>query len=135
MTSLPASPARRNRGRILLVAALAISLLFNAMAVGAVLKLRHLRQSLLGEDSAALMLPPDLRADIRRALVADGPNLNLALARVVAARKTAVALASASPFDPAATDQAMTKVRGEVTTLMAAAQVTVLDELTRRAAN
>ena len=135
MTSLPASPAPRNRGRILLVAALAISLLFNAMAVGAVLKLRHMCLSLLGEDSAALMLPPDLRADIRRALVADGPNLNLALARVVAARKTVVALASASPFDPAATDQAMTKVRAEVTTLMAAAQATVLDELTRRAAN
>ena len=135
MTGVSASPAPRNWGRLLLVAALAISLLFNAMAFGAVPKLRHMRQSPLGQDSAALMLPPDLRADIRRALVADGPNLNLALARVGAARKVVVALASASPFDPAATDQAMTKVRAEVTTLMAAAQATVLDELTRRAAN
>ena len=133
MTGVSASPAPRNWGRLLLVAALAISLLFNAMAFGAVPKLRHMRQSPLGQDSAALMLPPDLRADIRRALVADSPNRNLALA--VAARKVVVALASASPFDPAATDQAMTKVRAEVTTLMAAAQATVLDELTRRAAN
>lgn len=124
----------RDRGRIILIVALAMSLLLNALALGTALKLRHMRQSLLGDDVASLILPRDLRNDLRAALIANSNDLKAGLAKVVAAREQVVSQSIAHPFDPGATEAAMTALREEATSLMAQTQRIILQELSRRAA-
>ena len=78
--------ARRSWGRIALVAALALSLLLNAVAVGAWLRLREARADLLGPEAAAARLPDDLRQDLRTALRAEARSIRPLLRDVVQAR-------------------------------------------------
>ncbi len=111
---------------------LALSLLLNAAAIGAALRLHKLRQTLTGGDDS-LTLPPQIRADLRDAL-ANAPDLKTDLARLQAARQAAVAAATATPFDRAQTEAALTALRGDVATLMEHGQQVVLDTLSARAA-
>jgi hypothetical protein len=129
MTDTP--PPRRDKARIVLIAVLTVSLIFNALALGAALRLHQLRQGLTGGDAAALTLPREMRRDILSAL-ADAPELKAGLARVQAARRAVVAAATATPFNPAEAEAAMTELRGEVTRLMEQGQAVILQDLTRR---
>jgi hypothetical protein len=130
MTDLPTP--RRDNGRILLIVVLALSLLLNALALGAAIRLHNLREA-FGGGAAALTLPPDMRRDLMQALARD-PDLRADLARVRAARTAAVAAATAKPFDRPAAEAAMTTLRTEVGTLMEQAQKVILHDLTNTAA-
>ena len=115
-----------SRGRMVLIAVLALSLLGNALALGAALRLRHMRDA-LGAD-ASVSLPAALRRDVFAALGRD-QNLKAALTRVQTARQAFVAAATAQPFDRAATDATLTALRGAVTALMEQGQGVVLAAL------
>ena len=62
-------------GAVALVCALVLSLVGNAVALGAWARLRDVRSDLLGPEAAAARLPNDLRQDLRLALRADLPSL------------------------------------------------------------
>ena len=130
MTDLPAP--RRDKTRLALIIVLALSLLLNALAIGAALRLHHLRQALTGGDTAGLTLPAEMRKDLIAAITT-APGLKTDLARVQDARRAAIAAATAKPFDRTATEAALTALRGEVTTLMTDGQQVVLDDLARTA--
>lgn len=132
-TSSP-PPARRDGGRILLIAVLAVSLLLNALAAGAALRAYRLRSEILGPDVATALFPREVRRDIARAVAARGEPLKTAVRSVVEARKTVVAAAIARPFDRAATETAMAELRIRADAALAEAQGVVLDALTERAA-
>lgn len=132
MTGLP-PPPRRAWGRIALIAALVLSLVGNAVAIGAWARFRIVRAELLGPDAADARLPDDLRQELRAALRAD-PRESLRLLRdVVAARTAIVAAAKAAPYDRRATEAAMKEFRRAVDDLLAEVQGVFLDRLDRRA--
>jgi hypothetical protein len=120
MTDTPAA-----KRRILLPLVLAVSLLGNALAVGAVIKLRHVRADVIG-DSAPL--PRDLRRTLLAAMARD-TILRASLAQVQSARAAFVTAATAKPYDPAATEAALTALRAEVSSLMQQGQTVVLTAL------
>jgi len=94
-----ASMLRRNRGRLILVGVLAVSLLGNAVSLGAVLQFQRMRHSLLGPDAQAALFPRDYRRDFSAALKAHQPEIRQDLAQIVAARSKVVEMAQARPFD------------------------------------
>lgn len=115
-------------GRTWLVVALALSLLLNAAALGAGLRLWHFRQEVMG-DLGAPGMSRTMRRDLGAALAIHRAELAPALAEVQAARAAAVAAAEARPFDRAAAEAALTRLRAAVDALMLAAQGVVLDRL------
>lgn len=128
----PAPPPRRSWGRIVLILALVLSLIGNALALGALYRLRETRTALLGPDVAASRLPDDLRRDLRRALRAEARDLMPLLREVGTARAAVVATLQARPFDPAAADAAMTRFRTATDALLAEAQTVILDRMEAR---
>ncbi|MBL3569329.1 hypothetical protein BV509_16560 [Rhodovulum sulfidophilum] len=122
-------------GRVALVAALALSLLGNAVALGGALKLQRVKTALLGEAAAAqsVVFPAEIRRDLRRALEARRDRIDPALAAAVAARAEVVARGAAEPFDRAATEEAMRGFRRALDALLDLTQETVLDALGARA--
>lgn len=128
------SPARRRSwGRIALVAALILSLLGNALAIGTLARLRVVRAEILGPEAASARLPEELRAELRDAL-RETPGQSLRLLRdVVAARAAIVAAAEADPYDRAAAEAAMTEFRRAVDALLTEVQAVFLDRLDARA--
>lgn len=134
MTALPPSPApRRSWGRIVLIGALVLSLVGNALAIGAWARFQAVRSELLGPEAAGARLPDDLRAELRAALRAE-PRQSLRLLRdVVRARAAIVAAAEAVPYDRAATEAAIVEFRGAVDALLAEVQGVFLDRLDARA--
>ena len=127
--------ARRSWGRIALVAALALSLLLNAVAVGAWLRLREARADLLGPEAAAARLPDDLRQDLRTALRAEARSIRPLLRDVVQARAAVVAAANARPYVRANDDAAMVSFRTSLDALLTEVQRVFLDQLDVRAAS
>jgi uncharacterized membrane protein len=127
-------PSRRNWGRIALVTALVLSLFFNALAVGAWLRLRDARSEFLGPEAAAARLPDDMRRDLRKALRAEARSILPLLRAVVRARAAIVAAAEARPYDRAIADAAMTGFRGATDALLSEVQRVFLDQLDDRAA-
>lgn len=119
-------------GRFWLVAALALSLLLNAVALGAAARLWHLRQVVAADLGGGATLSRPLRRDLAATLVAHRADLAPALAAVQAARAAAVQAAEAQPFDRARADAALTELRLAVDALMAKAQALVLDRLSAR---
>lgn len=135
MTSPVRSPdtPRRSWGRIVLVAALVLSLFLNAVALGAWVRLNGVRTDLLGPDAAAARLPDDLRTDLRQALRAEGRSVHPLLRDVVKDRAAIVAAARAEPYDRSAAEAAMTEFRRSVDALLAEMQQVFLDQLDARA--
>lgn len=131
MTTPASSTAtsRRSWGRIVLVCALVLSLLGNALALGAWVRLREARAELLGPEAAAARLPENLRQDLRQALRGEMRSLRPFLRDVVQARQAIVAAASASPYVRSDAEAAMNEFRGSVDVLLVEVQRIFLDQL------
>jgi uncharacterized membrane protein len=135
MTDTPPSATprpRRSWGRIVLIAVLALSLLGNALTLGGLLRLRELRETLVGAGTEAITLPEALRQDLRAALRDRRADLMPALREVLLSRRALIAAMTAQPHDRTATDAAMTAFRADIDRLLAAAQPILLDRLDDR---
>lgn len=104
---------------------LALSLLGNALAVGAGLRIYKLRQEMLG-DGAGVTLPRAERRALVAALAAHKDQLHQALAAVQDARQAAVVALMARPYDPARAGLALDALRQAVDALMQQGQAVVL---------
>lgn len=120
-------------GRIVLIAALAVSLLGNALAAGAVLRFRALQTELLGPAAEQALFPRAVRRDLRAALRENAETLRPALHRLAEDRAAVVAAGAARPFDRAALDAAMVAMRAQLDTTLGAVQQVVGDRLEARA--
>lgn len=120
---------RRNWGRIALISVLALSLIGNAVALGAALRLRALRNDLLGPASEAAYFPRETRAALRDALAAHRDNLLPDLRELATLRAQIVADAMQHPFDRAKLEAEMTTLRDRATALLAETQGIILDTL------
>ncbi len=121
-------------GRIALVAVLGLSLLGNAVAVGAALRLSALRHDLLGPAADAALFPRDTRRAFREALSDHSDTLLPLLHRLAETRAGIVQAAARRPFDRAAVAAGMDRMRGETDALLAAVQAVLLDRLEAEAA-
>lgn len=115
-----------------LVAVLAMSLLGNALAVGAGLQIWKLRQSMLG-DGPAITLPRTERRALIRALVSHEDEMRPALTEVQTARRAAVAAVLARPYDAAKASATLDALRGALGELMREGQMVLLEDLSQRA--
>lgn len=126
------SPPRRSWGRIALILALILSLLGNAVTLGALVRLQMARSYLLGSEAVPARLPDDLRAELRAALRQD-PRQSLPLLReVVRARMAIVEAIRAEPYDRAATEAAADAFRAAIDALITEVQDIFLDRLDQR---
>lgn len=114
-----------------LVVVLAVSLLGNALAVGAGIRFYHTRQAMLG-DSGGVTLPRPIRRELVAALVAHKADLRPALQAVRDARRAAVEAATATPYDAASASAALDALRAAVDQLMQKGQAVVLERLAAR---
>jgi hypothetical protein len=114
-------------GKTWLAIALAVSLLLNALALGAGIRLWHLKQELTGANAATL--PRATQRQLVVAMAHHRETLAPLLHAVQDARAEAVAAAEAQPFDRAKTETAMGDLRKAVDDLMLAAQGIALDSL------
>ena len=128
-TNPPRRSSRRSWGRIALVAALALSLMGNALALGAWARLREMRAGIFGADVAQVALPADLRQDLINAIRSNARNLVPELQALSQTRRALIAAATARPYDRAATHVAMDAFRDAVDALLLAVQPIVLDRL------
>ena len=135
MTSPAPVTPRRSWGRIALVCALILSLVGNAVALGAWARLRDARADLLGPEPAAARLPDDLRQDLRQALRAELPRLRPLLRDLVQSRKAVVEAARARPYVRSDAEAAMTDFRADLDALMEEVQRVFLDRLDAKAAS
>jgi uncharacterized membrane protein len=132
-SSLVTTP-RRSWGRIVLICALILSLLGNALAVGAWVRLREARTELLGPEAAAARLPEALREDLRQALRGEMRSLRPLLRDVVQARQSIVAAADARPYLRSDAETAMNDFRNSVDALLGEVQRIFLDQLDAKVA-
>jgi hypothetical protein len=95
------------------------SLLANAVVLAVLLRLAEWRE-LAGGGAATL--PLDLRAAIRRDLLAERPRWAPLLADLARARAEMAAAATARPYNPAAVEAAQARVRAATAALQEAAQ-------------
>jgi hypothetical protein len=131
--SIPPQPTR-NWGRIALVVALALSLLGNALALGAALRFQSLRSELLGPAAGDALFPRATRRDLRAALAANSGRLLPQLHALVETRARIVATASERPFDRAAVATQMETFNAQAALLIAEVQGIFLDRLEAMAA-
>ena len=125
------TPAQRNRGRMILVGALALSLLGNALAAGAILRFRALKSDLMGPAEQTAVFPRPQRKRIRAAIADNADTLRPQLHALAAARTAVVIAGTADPVDRAALDAAMERFRAELDTAAAGIQVIIADTLTQ----
>lgn len=123
---------KRLNGRLLMACILGLSLIGNAVAIGAVWRLQDLRQELTAGASDDAFFPKDWRRAIRDDLRDNADDLRPKLAALVAARAEVVRRATAEPFDPDALQTAMEGFRAELDTLVSATQSVIFDTVTRR---
>jgi uncharacterized membrane protein len=124
---------RRNRGRLILIGVLALSLLGNAVALGGALRLAALRGELLGPAADSALFPRATRVALREALRAHEADLLPPLHDLTRQRATLVATASARPFDRAAVEAEMAQTRRMADALLAQTQIILLDALEAQA--
>lgn len=115
----------------LLSGVLAVSLLGNALAIGAVVRIAHLRSALMGDSTVTL--PREERRALGKALSDHAADLKPGLQAVQAARTAAVQAIEAKPYDAAKAAAALDALRGAVDGLMSQGQAVVLEDLARRA--
>lgn len=125
---------KRNPGQIALIAVLALSLMGNALAVGAVLRFRALQGDLLGPAAAQATFPREIRRELRAALREKAGMLRPALRQLTEDRAAVVAAGQARPFDRVALDAAMARFRADLDSGLGAVQQVVGDRLEARAA-
>lgn len=117
-----------------MICALILSLLGNAVALGAWIRLREARTDLLGSEASASRLPGDLRKDLRVALRAELSGLRPLLRDVVQSREAIVEAANARPYVREDADAAMTDFRTNVDALLGEVQRVFLDQLDAKVA-
>ncbi len=115
-----------------LVVVLALSLLGNALAIGAGVRLYALRAAMLG-DGAAVTLPRTMRRDLVAGLSAHKEQLHPALAAVQNTRRDAVLALTAKPYDEAKATAALDALRAAVSVLMQQGQGVVLETMRAKA--
>jgi len=113
--------------RVLFWIGVAASLLLNAVAVGAWLRLADLRDMANGGGAGFADLPRETRAEVRAALEENRAALAAPLRRLGEARAAMYAAAAARPFDRAALEAAMGAVRDATAELQAAAHGVMAD--------
>ncbi|NVK45343.1 MAG: hypothetical protein HWE33_03485 [Rhodobacteraceae bacterium] len=125
---------RISKGRLILIGVLAVSLLGNAVALGAVWRFQQVRVTLMGDEAGP---PPAFPADIRRELRAhlqdNQDSLSPKVRAVIDARRDVVDTGTATPFDKAATEAAMEEFRRALDEAVREAQGLVLEVLEARA--
>ncbi len=124
---------RRDRGRLILIGALALSLIGNAVAVGGALRLAALRAEVLGPAADSALFPRATRLVLREALKAHQAELLPPLHDLARQRAVLVATASARPFDRAAVAAEMAEIRRMTDALLAQTQTILLDALEAQA--
>lgn len=127
--------ARRNWGRVALIAVLGVSLLGNAISAGALMRLNTLREGIVGEAQDIPAYPPEIRKDLRAALTSEGSELQDALRALMLSRGEVVTVAATEPYDRAATEAAMEAFRSQLDETARVAQGVVLEVLDARAQN
>lgn len=132
--ALTSTTPRRSWGRIALVSVLILSLMGNAVALGAWARLRDARSELLGPEAAGTRLPDDLRQELRQALRDEMPDLRPLLRDLAQSRAEVVAAAKARPFVRADAEAAMNAFRSDANALLVEIQRVFLDQLERKAA-
>jgi len=121
-------------GRVSLIAILCISLLGNAVVIGAVLRAHQLRVAVLGDmDMRTASYPPDIRKALRQDIMAHSDTLGPALQAAMAARAEVIATSTAEPFDRAATEAAMAAFRVKLDVVLDLTQGVVLGVMEERA--
>lgn len=128
----PDQTPRRNWTRLILIAVLALSLLGNALTLGALIRLRQVQTAFAVPGMDPQRLPPALRRDLMQALKSHAADLQPGLRALQTARAAFVSAATAQPYDPAAATMALTDLRASASTLMEQAQAIVLDDLATR---
>lgn len=123
----------RPSGRTILILVLALSLLGNALAIGAGLRLYRLRVQLLGEEAYSSIQSPEVRQALNNALVAHKDEIAPALRAVLIARIAAMKQGTTLPFDREATAEKMEVTRLAIDHLLDVVQVALLDGLATRA--
>jgi uncharacterized membrane protein len=113
---------------------LVLSLIGNALALGALKRLSDLRDDLIGPGADVARLPVALRSDLRDALRDERRRLAPFLREALQARRALVLAMTDSPHDRAATEAAMTRFRASLDRLLAEAQPVLLDRLDARSA-
>lgn len=123
----------RPSGRTILILVLALSLLGNALAIGAGLRLYRLRVHLLGEEAYSSIQSPEVRQALNDALVAHKDEIAPALRAVLIARIAAMKQGTTLPFDREATSEKMEVTRLAIDHLLDVVQVALLDGLATHA--
>lgn len=121
----------RNWGRIVLIGVLVVSLIGNAVAIGAALRLRALRNDLMGTE--AVQLPRETRAALRDAIKANRAELLPQLRALAQLRARIITDATTQPFDRAKLQAEMTELRTGIAALLVDTQAIVLDTLEAQA--
>ena len=133
MSDRPTSPAKhRSWGQIALITVLVLSLFGNAVALGALVRLREVREDLLGPDLQVVILPDAMRKDLRAAIRERRAELAPALRSVLLTRRALVEAMTARPHDRATTEARMVEFRADLDRLLAVVQVILLDRLDAR---
>lgn len=123
---------RRNPGRLVLVVLLVVSLLGNALTIGALLRLDQIRRDLMGPAADSGHYPLQLARQLQGALIEHDQTLRPLFHAVATARAQVVAAAQSKPFDRAVTEAEMAELRLAVDALLRGIQSVVLDELERQ---
>ena len=123
---------RMSRSRLLLMVILALSLLGNAVTLGAVWRLQELRVELVGAGQALPTFPRDVRAALRAELDANPQVVKPKVQAMIAARAKVVATTQTGHFDRAATEAAMTEFRVALDAAVQAFQGVILNVLEYR---
>lgn len=116
-----------NKGRVLLIVVLALSLGLNALVVGAGLRLYGLRTDLLGATEYTVDEPREIRRYQNRALLAHKDDIRPLVQAYLEARVATLETATATPFDRAATEARMAEGRARLDALIDALQDILLD--------
>lgn len=110
---------------------LVVSLIGNAVAIGAALRLRALRNDLLGTET--VQLPRETRAALRDAIKAKRAELLPQLRALAQLRTRIIADATTQPFDRAKLEAEMNELRAGIAALLVDTQAIVLDTLEAQA--
>jgi uncharacterized membrane protein len=119
--------------RVLFWIVVAASLLGNAVVLGLALRLGEMRETLNGGTGGFADLPRPIRAEFREVFAAHRADLAAPLANLGAARRAMFEAAAARPYDHAAVEAAMARVRDASAALQAKGQALLLLAFNRAA--
>lgn len=128
-----AEPVKRDRGRMILIGVLAVSLLGNALTLGALAKLRSIGNDLTGPMSEAPVFPRAERRALRAAMKDRADEVQPRFRALVDARAAVVQAGTTQPFDRAAVEAAMDRFRTELDGTLVVLQDVIVDTLEAQA--